>query len=374
MKMPAPTKRSCTQCRFAKARCNLTLPNCSRCLLRGLPCTYQRTQLLAGKSNSKIQAAQSPAAGPHTTFAPAMTLDIPQQVQLDASVADLGHLEEPVFDATTSSWAEYSLPEDGMTYLVENDQRALPTTASLSEQIDPLPIISTANEELNITTAPRTKAVDISSPWFEQFLEHESHQPDIWSQFMPDPASSRSNNKSGNAIGLFESNQSPRRITSMSPLRSIILDQHPQTYPNLFTHRKMMPTGASVTAKYIVGSMKKYPAMLLGDSALPPFIHIRFMLGESSCSCDGGPMQGQFPTPLANCASLVHMHRNMSSASSPFVWRTIFAEAQRLYTEVCPQFSPTMCPVLSIIGRYNLFTVCFVKNFSHEFVCLRRIC
>lgn len=38
--MPISRKKACAQCRRAKARCSLCIPNCSRCMQRGLNCEY----------------------------------------------------------------------------------------------------------------------------------------------------------------------------------------------------------------------------------------------------------------------------------------------------------------------------------------------
>lgn len=39
--MPYSRKKSCEQCRAAKTRCSLALPNCTRCMNRGIACVYK---------------------------------------------------------------------------------------------------------------------------------------------------------------------------------------------------------------------------------------------------------------------------------------------------------------------------------------------
>jgi hypothetical protein len=43
--MPLSRKKSCTQCRVAKVRCNLHLPSCSRCSQRALSCKYDNISI-----------------------------------------------------------------------------------------------------------------------------------------------------------------------------------------------------------------------------------------------------------------------------------------------------------------------------------------
>jgi hypothetical protein len=49
-------------------------------------------------------------------------------------------------------------------------------------------------------------------------------------------------------------------------------------------------------------------------------------------------MPPDLPESLAICASLVHMHQPRTPASNAYIWKTISAEGQRLYSEVCATF------------------------------------
>jgi hypothetical protein len=79
-----------------------------------------------------------------------------------------------------------------------------------------------------------------------------------------------------------------------------------------------------------------YPTDLLSDTSMPPFIHPNAYcpLNRSKCTSEAAPAHPFYPTPLANCISILHMWQTRTPESNALVWRTIMAEQHRLYNEV----------------------------------------
>jgi hypothetical protein len=90
--------------------------------------------------------------------------------------------------------------------------------------------------------------------------------------------------------------------------------------PSVTDRTKTYSPGVS---SFISRVIKTYPHMLLTKGQLPPFIHPSQMAGP------------EFPTPLANCLSLVRLWDAQVRGSEAIVSQTIKKEMDRLYSEVC---------------------------------------
>lgn len=77
---------------------------------------------------------------------------------------------------------------------------------------------------------------------------------------------------------------------------------------------------AQYSAKYIIRNLRSYPQMMRRKATFPPFIHSHWY--------------GALPAPLANCMGIAQMFTARTFETSPFVWRTIRMEQQRLASEV----------------------------------------
>jgi hypothetical protein len=89
--------------------------------------------------------------------------------------------------------------------------------------------------------------------------------------------------------------------------------------PSVTDRTKAYSPGVS---SFISRVIKTYPHMLLIKGQLPPFIHPSQMAGP------------EFPTPLANCLSLVRLWDAQVRGSEAIVSETIKKEMDRLYSEV----------------------------------------
>lgn len=75
--------------------------------------------------------------------------------------------------------------------------------------------------------------------------------------------------------------------------------------------------------------------MMIHGHVLPPFIYPPCALKEQhamECMADG--KHHCLPKSLAICASLVQVFYSRTAGSTDFIWKTIYAEQDRLYREV----------------------------------------
>src|SRR5688572_24096470 len=91
--MPLSRKKSCVRCRHAKARCDLSLPACSRCRLRNHDCAYEgesRVSPLPWLSTTEYGSAllHSDATSSDTALASTIMLDAP--IDIDWLHEDIG--------------------------------------------------------------------------------------------------------------------------------------------------------------------------------------------------------------------------------------------------------------------------------------------
>ncbi|KAK1507833.1 uncharacterized protein CCOS01_16139 [Colletotrichum costaricense] len=100
---------------------------------------------------------------------------------------------------------------------------------------------------------------------------------------------------------------------------------------HLLRPRKHKTAEALLTSKMMLGSMRKYPAMLISDLNLPPFISSPCFGDEILCRQSG--IHQCLPQPLAVCASIVRMFPSDSLRDRSFAWKTIYMEQQRLFHE-----------------------------------------
>jgi Fungal Zn(2)-Cys(6) binuclear cluster domain len=112
--MPAPFRRSCSNCAKSKRRCNLGRPRCFRCQVRSLECNYQPQQTVVQSSSSTaVQAAQDL---PQYAVFDAMTPIASSQENLPAINLDMSLATFPDYDL---DWADvmgnidnYMVPDD----------------------------------------------------------------------------------------------------------------------------------------------------------------------------------------------------------------------------------------------------------------------
>jgi len=110
------------------------------------------------------------------------------------------------------------------------------------------------------------------------------------------------------------------------------LEEVPAKYRNLLNRKPLEKLGSNLVANHIFSTFKSYPTMI-SKRDLPPFIHSACFAGDRDVMLPGSAYE--FPEPLANCISFLHMFWSKTPASNTFVMRTLFGEVKRLYNEVC---------------------------------------
>ncbi|OKL57593.1 hypothetical protein UA08_06953 [Talaromyces atroroseus] len=108
--MPAPFRRSCTNCAKSKRRCNLRRPRCFRCQVRSLECNYQSPPPTA--SSAAAAAQNSPQYAVFDSTAPEVN---PQgslpPIELDISLATFPDYDLDWADVM-SNIDDYMVPDD----------------------------------------------------------------------------------------------------------------------------------------------------------------------------------------------------------------------------------------------------------------------
>ena len=103
---------------------------------------------------------------------------------------------------------------------------------------------------------------------------------------------------------------------------------------DLLTPTPVLRTGSSLIARTILGIVRSFPKMLLGDAPLPPFINHNFLSSDGHhSSCRGTKGTTHMPESLAVCASITQMHTTALPESRKFLQRTILSEQQRLHDD-----------------------------------------
>lgn len=276
--MPIPRKRSCAQCRRAKARCSLAAPKCSRCIAKGVDCDYTATGTPGLPSNSWEGEISGPA-----------------QPDTDSEQFEMTFLGLEGTAATQWGVEPFS---GGFRDFPRN-------TPSISEG--------------------RDNDFHFTSP-FIQSLGGLNDAP--WSQY-PFAATLPATETQQSRIREHGFQSSYLRELSKKLFMTDFAAPpwpSPKTIPlkmhSLLSRRPVEKLGSALTANYLFSTIRSYPEML-STTNFPPFIHRYF-----------AELNSDLPEPLANCVSFMQMFRSKTPASGRFVYKTLFLEAQRLHNEV----------------------------------------
>ncbi|KAH8680853.1 hypothetical protein BX600DRAFT_4824 [Xylariales sp. PMI_506] len=329
--MPISRKKSCAQCRAAKARCSLEQPTCSRCTDRDLRCDYasafprrirQRQSSSAGTESRKSTTGNSrnSVRAPWTALAQGgiclpvsarageafrttlLAEDDREQSAVDGLLEDA--LAMPPFDTIGSTdWSntEFSFPDLQlpMWEATTNKTHIIPTLGDANE-VTPDFIISCNSPML--LQADEATSSDMQSPTSSARYENRIQDPLQPRSVSGDPAGKKlviSGRAEGDILA-------PKRTTS---------------------------THSFLVMQILLGQIAAYPGMMIQE-ILPPFIYPMCMMNGrlmETCLRDG--MHQCLPEPLAICASMVQMFQQRTAQSRSFVWKTIVKEHKRLADE-----------------------------------------
>ncbi|EHK47070.1 hypothetical protein TRIATDRAFT_45747 [Trichoderma atroviride IMI 206040] len=99
----------------------------------------------------------------------------------------------------------------------------------------------------------------------------------------------------------------------------------------MLTSRRGLTANAILTTKTIFGQVSAYPALMVSGLSLPPYIHSKCALDDSTTyNCAKAQKHECLGKTLSICAALVGMWLERTPASSPFIWETIYKEIARL--------------------------------------------
>jgi Fungal Zn(2)-Cys(6) binuclear cluster domain len=292
--MPWSRKKSCERCRASKARCNQATPTCSRCSERQLQCVYDRgdTDFAAHYSYSQVADSDLETSTEASSWA-----RISSELGLGSG-------------ATLVASQPFSLEVDGMLPDFDQDlQLDWATTDGLNS--DRLAIIKAfrlpgpeSRERdgfFNDTTLPTTPAhisLEGATSWNPSLLQNLSGGP----------------------------------ITGPTSSRMTVAIEQPKA------QRTFMRRGAHKTCpltSMVLGQIVSYPRMMTVGDQLPPFIQPPCHIDEEFAQdCAESGKHICLPKDLAACSSLVQMVYQRTTANSPFGWKLIYAEVERLRQEV----------------------------------------
>lgn len=92
--------------------------------------------------------------------------------------------------------------------------------------------------------------------------------------------------------------------------------------------------------KVMLGQLESYPKMMIEGGSLPPFVHSRCALDDTG-SFECRERHTCLSEHLSICASLVNLFYTRTPTNSEFVWKTIYAERERIHREVRDSSTPS---------------------------------
>lgn len=290
--MPISRKKSCVQCRQAKARCNLASP-CSRCSERSIRCNY---------NDASRPPHEVPIIFPQGT-------DLPQSESM--------HLGEIV----ETEIRDLPFPDYGFMHNFEfsEDIRQAPATLGTDDLGCQTPGWSESNFLYSLD--------DTHASGTEQMSTLDRPQAHHSQTQSPCRNTGRDEQESDTLAGNSNFVQDAVETTVI----------YGHVYLNTLSPKKSVSTQSSLLMQVLWGQIKGYPEMMI-QGKLPPFIYPPCVLNDvlpKHCVVNG--VHQCLPEPLAICASLVSAFRGRTPRSSDFVWKSIYAELERLKNEVIPQ-------------------------------------
>ena len=261
----ATKPRSCGPCVKRKSRCDNKQPQCSRCVTKGIACRYP--------VNTKQRA------GPRVQHAD----DAPTTQRKKPSVARGLLNTADKYDAGNNADADVV----GVLAMPNSD-----FTDPAVEYID------WDNSDIDLT--------DLWNPQLSEGIPSPSSSPSSSSTPSSTPSTDR-----------MIQRQAISRIPSIPPT--------PTYSARSLIRRPKVRNGSQRIATLMMHTLNSYPLMMLGEKALPPFIH------PHQLSLD---VKKESMEPLSNCMSLVYMISNGAQGSRKLFWRNVQLECERLCAEV----------------------------------------
>ncbi|KAK1999244.1 hypothetical protein LX36DRAFT_574669 [Colletotrichum falcatum] len=299
---PPGRKKACTPCRVSKARCSLESP-CRRCAERNLDCKYDHPP-----KRSAAYRALRPLPGEHITGEPGqLGPDVERLVHDETRPAGLpmgtqgGPIGEPLMD-----WDALLSP----SFLHLSSGYEL----ELSEQPRP-----SSTMRFNTLQGPRLIPEPSELPWLRN-----RQQSDVLDGHRALSLGSPEH------FHTAKTSQSLTQSNCCQPRAPIPFYQIRPLAPR---HSNAMPS--CFTVKVLLGQLLAYPKMMAQGGRLPPFIFPPCCMDGYRLPADpcGKEFHKCLPETLAISCSLVQSFESRTAGSASFVWKSIYAEVERIKRE-----------------------------------------
>ncbi|KAL0767849.1 hypothetical protein CaCOL14_009682 [Colletotrichum acutatum] len=310
--MPNFRRKSCQQCRSSKLACDRNQPRCSRCEQRNWPCCYSPMSQASVYLEKGYRQLRSP--------------------QLCTS----GQISEVSLLDTTSIEAAI------MTSTRDHNERQTASVFEVTDTIGDIGVFEWAAVPTNIAN---------ETPWTDDFT---SNSPRLTST---GPTADMSPDIVTNIIADINTQISSRANFELGMLVDV---------NHLLRPRRNKTAEASLTSKMMLGSIRKYPAMLINDLNLPPFISSPCFGDEILCQQSG--IHQCLPPPLAACASIVRMFPRDSLRDRSFAWKTIYMEQQRLFHEHESYDRKTLIAAVQAVTLYTILHIEDVASIPEHYL------
>ncbi|KAI1289020.1 hypothetical protein F5Y03DRAFT_378580 [Xylaria venustula] len=127
-------------------------------------------------------------------------------------------------------------------------------------------------------------------------------------------------------------------------------------YEKFLRPRKEANLQRALMLRILMGQVEDFPRRLTKGSRLPPFIHPQCALHDRlprECIAKNGSHQC-LPEPLAICAGLTQLFFSRNGGNSSYVWKLIYTEQKRLYSEHHTYDGPTLLASVQAMSLYML--------------------
>jgi hypothetical protein len=301
--MPLSRKKSCMRCRQSKLRCNQANPSCSRCSERGIRCVYDWRIGEAGPYANLTASRLSRT--------PSMSATINGEPINAAQSEDLANISS----LSTSTFMNHQFQDTDIS--LDDFQLNLTSMNAYAEQS-----FGTANLD-SLLGATNGSSAYSSRTDIQEYPEIEAAE---------------------SGVEVLERMAGDLDNSGQWPLGKTISPNHtshlPQTMPVQLPPRRGTFQRRNVirhclSSSIVLGQLTNFSKMMIQGDRLPPFICPPCQLHEEMVfDCARSRKHQCLPKNLAICAGLVHMYFSRTPQNADFVWKTIYAEKDRLHREV----------------------------------------
>lgn len=279
--MPISRKKACLACSRSKLRCNRSWPTCSRCTERQLSCIYDST----GQRPILHSPTTAPLQDAHTTF----------NQSLKSRLTGLHQIRrEPPASSTSMGLSDFTESFMDWGYSDSDWGEHRPTLSPST----PLP----ASKDFNMPVVQDT-------PDWPSYPIIDNTDPTNLNQQLIAPESEE------------------------EPSLAVVIPNNNHNKEMVLTQRPF--TRGTILSSIILGQLTSYPKMLIQGDILPPFIHPPCFRDERLApGCSDKGQHVCLPEELAMAQSLVRSFYSRTANNTAYVWRSIYAEKERLKNEV----------------------------------------